>query len=850
MAKNNSELKGVQKKLVAAVAMVLVACIMVVSSSYAWFTLSTAPEVKGIQTSVGSNGNLEMALITTGLGDIGTTGDKTEFPLANNFWGNLVNLSDGSYNLSAISLAPARLNTSRVPNGYTYAQVTINDITDQSLYQEGGTVKVDGVDYVINEITWTGDAAPYSALITYQVPEYTYTVDGTSYLKTAEYGTDGRVSGLRANTYAGTYDVVDGLGAFRQNGKFGVRAIGTSSGLTPEQIALRDAVALVSSAKNIAKGLAVQSLTDDSVKLASLLVDNKLNNTTSVSREQLDQVVAAVANLQNVVDTLKEATDATVIAVGVSQKKTITAADIQFAKTGDEITDFTAGTVDFSALTSLKTELIGAYETLRLMQADLDGAKGTLDDAIEDDADGPYTYDAVVIPAMTAILSTSHMKLDGTPISSNQTALQNAVFDAIMKYGYLPIDIVGGIYQNIALFVENYAADTEMTVTSAKLAQIAGSETMTAKVKMVTKATAPVNETSFYLPYFVIAISSLTVSGENTGAVVISDYYAYAIDLAFRTNAANSMLRLQTSAISRVGDDTSSAVQGAGSYMQFGLSANAATNGYSVKQMVELMKAIRVVLMDHATGEIYGVAVLNVGLEYVDNSDEDGIQYVEATGADILTDVVVVDGQEKTVQMQLTAGELVGNQIKAGLYLTDFTIDSEGKITIPENGKGLITEQSQADIMALPQNTAVGLTSLVFLDGDVVDNGDVAINGDSMTGTMNLQFSSSAQLEPMDYTFQTEPKLDAPTDVQITGEGVLNFTPAANATSYEIYVNGTATGKTVDASGTNLTTALSGYDIGSAAGTQVSITLVAKAEGYQNSDPSTAAQYTIPTPTP
>ena len=99
MYKQNSEFKSIQKKLVAAVAMVLVACIMVVSSSYAWFTLSTAPEVTGIQTSVGSNGNLEMALITTEkLEDI-TTGVGVTFPEANQYWGNLVDLSDESYHL-------------------------------------------------------------------------------------------------------------------------------------------------------------------------------------------------------------------------------------------------------------------------------------------------------------------------------------------------------------------------------------------------------------------------------------------------------------------------------------------------------------------------------------------------------------------------------------------------------------------------------------------------------------------------------------------------------------------------------------------------------------------------------
>ena len=54
--------------------------------------------------------------------------------------------------------------------------------------------------------------------------------------------------------------------------------------------------------------------------------------------------------------------------------------------------------------------------------------------------------------------------------------------------------------------------------------------------------------------------------------------------------------------------------------------------------------------------------------------------------------------------------------------------------------------------MDLEQNTAKKLTVLVYLDGHGVDNGDVANAASSMTGTLNLQFSSSAELKPMENT--------------------------------------------------------------------------------------------------
>ncbi len=109
---------SIRHRLTAALCMLLVSSIMLVSSSYAWFTLSTAPEVKSIDTTVAGNGSLEIALMpATGvLGDIGSgrsaTGYDGNVPIttANNTWGNVVNLSDASYGLANVSLNPAVLN--------------------------------------------------------------------------------------------------------------------------------------------------------------------------------------------------------------------------------------------------------------------------------------------------------------------------------------------------------------------------------------------------------------------------------------------------------------------------------------------------------------------------------------------------------------------------------------------------------------------------------------------------------------------------------------------------------------------------------------------------------------------
>lgn len=162
-----------KSKLMAAVSMLLVSAIMVSVTTYAWFILSTAPEVKGMSTTVGSNGALEMALvdyakgegdtldailgkITTNVGDSSAAANK-KVEDSNRTWGNLVDLSGRYYGLSdgKMVLYPSALNL----NG-----------SDKN--------KIGSMDAM---------------------------------LKYAAYGTDGRVAELKADTFATKYDSANNI---------------------------------------------------------------------------------------------------------------------------------------------------------------------------------------------------------------------------------------------------------------------------------------------------------------------------------------------------------------------------------------------------------------------------------------------------------------------------------------------------------------------------------------------------------------------------------------------------------------------------------------------------------------
>lgn len=127
---------GLRNKLIAAISMLLVSSIMMVSSTYAWFTLSTAPEVKNISTTVAGNGSLEIALMpTTGnLGDIkaAAVGANASATATNTKWGNLVDLSDNSYGLADINLYPTALNVTATADADTkiYSSVFMTATAD------------------------------------------------------------------------------------------------------------------------------------------------------------------------------------------------------------------------------------------------------------------------------------------------------------------------------------------------------------------------------------------------------------------------------------------------------------------------------------------------------------------------------------------------------------------------------------------------------------------------------------------------------------------------------------------------------------------------------------------------
>lgn len=622
-----------KQKLTAAIAMLLVSAIMLVSATYAWFTLSTAPEVRGIQTSIGANGSLEMALLTKTVEDIKSgVGDSSEaaggsVTKANLTWGNLVDLSDVSYGFNALTLNPARL--------------MLTDIDDDN--------------------------------------QKTSLQNTTMLLGTADYGADGRVSAISAarsmiavaGTYAGEDTAVE----------YGVRAIGDNSALSPEEVRVNQAKIVFAQAYEAAKSGAKKVIDNYGEKLATIAVKHGTGEgAETYTRADVELIVNVITALESEAANIEAALKA-------EQIVRFTAAD-GAEHTEDEVN------VSNSALTALKDAILDAKTSINnLGTASEDGTSITSEDK-------SYTWEDIR-PAFSAIINSDSVTVNGTDVTDLNDQLIttdsegknqiNAEF-ALTIATNPSVETKAGILVDIADFTGKYTSvGFSLPVTAMGLSVTLTNATLTT-------ATDTNPATLADIAAQLIALKYTDVTSSNDA--VISDNYGYAVDLAFRSNAAGN-LRLRTDAASRIYQDTTVAnpnTQGRGSNMTF------ASTELTDDQIKGLMGAVRVVFTEAGGTEVYGIATLDTA-----NAEN------------------VADG------------------IKANLVMSTYTVQ-DGKITVSGSA-------DDDTITNLEQGEAKGVTAIVYLDGDMVDNGDIAATASTcMTGSLNLQFSSSAELKPMNYS--------------------------------------------------------------------------------------------------
>lgn len=655
--KKNGEFAGVRKKLTAAVAMLLVATIMMASSTYAWFTLSTAPEVTGITTSVGANGNLEMALATKDGAAPGTSGVGD----SNNSqtWGNLVNIGD-DYGLNNITLKPSQLN---IVNG----TVSTNPL---------------------------------------QVPTY---------------GTDGRVDKLNSTTMSGVFDSSKN-GFVAGSAIYGVRGLGQSTSMSETEQTLYTALISVENQISTAKSKANESITLYGNALATLAVRHGLNADdiskdvyTKKEVEAINHVLDYLTDSKNAVE---KALMNAVLVMAASQDSNETIYNA--VKAAMEAPNADLASVE-GAFTTAKGEdnllvLPSSYTAAKIKWANI-----TIPSKLEE-SDKTYSWDDIST-AVNGIVNTSGIKLNGKTISDIKAMKDLNDLIALANNATLEMNAESGVYGKIAELVGNLGAsigsitvqygNSDVTVKSAYM-----KTTVTATALMKTLGTD-------------LAIKeALVISGEESDAdQIVNDLYAYAVDLWFRTNASGSNLLLQTDATNRIYENGGSTeTMGGGSTYTFTVPNDA----ISLDTARKLAACIHVVFTDRE-GNVLAVAGLDTA-NLTETTAENGT--VEYT-AKLYMQMWTWDDDKDTIVYT---------------YETE-TTETEVKTKVDSYGNPIIAKDATSVITALNQNEAKMISAYVYLDGTSVDNSMVAATSNqSLTGSLNLQFGSSAELNPMDYS--------------------------------------------------------------------------------------------------
>ena len=669
MNNRKKQLNSIKKKMMAATSMLLVASIMMVSSTYAWFTLSTAPEVKGISTTVGANGNLEIALangskdgstIESNVGDSTASGNVVT--AANITWGNLVDLADASYGLNDIVLQPAAL----------------------------------------SEITVTGTDGNYQAV-------------EANILKTPSYGADGRVSELVKNSTTAYYVNDNWVEGTEENPGYGVRAVGLLSGQSETTVAFREARAQLSQQAQSAKNAASAALVANGDTLGNIIIKKALNDAPTFTTEEIDALGAMIGGLEKTMayidkaiqygalgraassdfsDTVKyEAIKSAIAATDATAEDVLEVFYGTTTKDTDGTISTTPGTIPAEGTTDV---LAKAYNKYVDTAADIASAKSTYTSVKSANTTGSYSWSDIT-PALTALVDYDNVKVNGMGVDEVKAKLSELVNSALKGGIKVTMPTGTGVIADVADLAGDYSAG--ITLKNVKYGSI---EVAELPATMNTASTVNPDHISQVSAY--ILSKGAMSSGEGAAAgATFTDAYAYIIDLFFRTNVAGSNLLLQTDAVDRVySDQTEGATQGKGSTMIF-TTENTAT--FSVPQMKQLMECVKLVFVDENN------AILAKGM------------------LDVASATDTAAGTTGTVEA------------KINLY-TETTVDNVTTVTKLEG--------ENAVIAGLTQNEAKMVSVIVYLDGENVDNSMVANAATSMTGTLNLQFASDAQLVPME----------------------------------------------------------------------------------------------------
>lgn len=702
------------KERVTAVALLLVMSVtMLASASFAWITLSKAPEVSGLATTVTTNGNLEIALSDTdGLEpDPTAVGDGGQaVTLSNLTWGNLINLSDPSYGLEDITLRPAVLNSGSLKDSPLYA---------------------------------------------------------------VTYGADGRIDDIALDFAFTNYQKsqIEGAGGsfvVSDNGtQYGVRAISSvkasSAGATSDLLAMsRNAESNLAKAKDAFRTLYWNKNYVDSItKLAGIYITYRINDTDQDCSayitplynmmqefggvlDQVGQTVLAVANLQHYLycDKLNSdddpANNLTYVPFTLAQLDSGTVSDSGTLSGNTVYEQMKAeGFADTSdTLTALKMYVNTRQKFTPTFAAitDMYNKYTTAGTKVGWEALREY------VNVMANILTTTINGIATQSISmSNISQFTGSGNKECIVHSGLLVDIDQLLGTD--LYVENVSA------------KVLGFYDVKANV-----TTAAQNNPPYQLVEAVNLAKEKASGGASSVRMEATDTYGMVIDFWVRTNAADALLTLEGELVTRTVEITDA---------EGNVVLDDDGNPVTQTVVVGYKGANRVWEEDDPGLPVLGTSTTQgSGSCYVfypetPEDQDQSLKLLQAMCVAFIGTEIDENGKEKAVLLAQADMDTANAYEEAGRVLVPLKLraktvesdvpetDENGDIVYNEDGSIKYKLENSYHIMEMEQNEAERITAIVYMDGSRLTNSEVLASS-AIHGQLNIQFGTSEDITSMD----------------------------------------------------------------------------------------------------
>lgn len=563
--------KVIHKKMLVATSALLLGVIATGSATYAWLTLSSAPEVTNIKASIANNETLLIALLDketyedpTLISDYdGKQQGKVEI---NKTWGSMVDLSDAFYGTESITFRPAALNA----------------LEDDKL-------------------------------------------DLTAMLLTPVYGEDGRINMFNTNTLTGTFytkesttirdpngneidtQVVETTG-FKNNGEYGVRAVGVPTGISDQAYAFKRARAAIGDELNVAKVQFGDSLRAYGSDIANIIVGHSMLDKASFDirfiaadgeNSMLSYLEKAVGGLDRSLKqyAIAHYIQANALNVDFMVPETV---DIVFSK------DLCMATYGFGVTSGKSTEVlmindenfIKAYNKVETIRKAIEECRDSYD-RIADPKEAGWSD---VTDVLNYIIDTEYVTVNGYGMNEVKDH-QNDIINSVM--GGSPVTVRmptgSGAYADAAELTGNYSANIKLENLSLNGISVTMNAKMSTGVNEVDRIILEKN-----LPESIKGV----VSSSNAE---LTDVYGMILDFAFMTNKEDTYLLLSDEAVYRIanqGDNES--LMGDGSKVTYTI-----TDTVTQEMLENIMQAYRIVFVQQ-DGTIIGQAKLDMENKVVD----------------------------------------------------------------------------------------------------------------------------------------------------------------------------------------------------------------------------------------